>query len=178
MLFLKSFPHYYVFFIRAAVCCLVSFAVAANIIFSSFMIDSNINFTEVSNVQKDVFSTLFFISDVLNKFTSDISGRIIPQKNSDTNPMQKKDKKQMPVSNDGILQPSTEKTHSMVKDHNFLIFIFLPAVLGLMFYSHRMRRSVVIYFVAMMLFFASAKNMIDSFMYKFIKIYSDKPAFF
>lgn len=179
MLFLKNLPHYYVFFVRAAVCCLVSFAVAANIIFSSFMMDSNINFTQVSNMQKDVFSTLFFISDVLNKFTLDISGRIIPQKNSDANPAQKKDKKQIPVSNDGILQPNTEKTQSMVKEYNFLIFVFLPAVLGLIFCGrHRMRRSVVIYFMAMMLFFASAKNTMDSFVYKFIKIYSDKPAFF
>ncbi len=177
MCFLKSFPNC-IFFVRAAVCCLVSFVVAANIIFSSFIMDSNINFSEVSNIQKDVFSTLFFISDALSKFSSDISGRIVPQKNSDANPVQKKHKKEIPVSNDGVLQPNTVKENIIVENHNFLIFI-VPEILSLTDYDrHRMCLLLVIYFMAMMLFFASVKNASGSFAYKFIKIYSDKPAFF
>lgn len=159
--------------------CIIIFAVIFNIMFSALKINNQIDFNEVSNIQKDVFSTVFFVSDAVSKISNDILAKIVTQK---TGQPIDNTKSQQPVSNtsnDCVLKPNFDRNNQVLQFCYAMSFGYSKDLRDLEFYDkHRMHGFVVFYFMLMLLFFTSVKNVYDSVNNKIIKIYSLKPALF
>ncbi|MDD5021478.1 MAG: hypothetical protein PHR82_04980 [Endomicrobiaceae bacterium] len=167
-----------IFFARM-LSCFIAFAVILNIVFSSFAVSNQINFNEVSNIQKDVFSTVFFVSGAVSKIGMDIFAKIIPQQKNKQNDNTKSKQPITNTSNDNILQPNFDRNTKMLSHFNIPWLVYADSAVDLKFYDkHRMCSFVVVYFILMLLFFTSVKNVYDSVNNKIIKIYSAKPALF
>lgn len=159
--------------------CFIIFAMIFNVMFSALKINNQIDFNEVSSIQKDVFSTVFFVSDAVSKISRDILAKIVTQKAGQPNDNTKSKQPLSNTSNDYILKPNFDNSNQVLKFCYEMSFGYLRNLLDLEFYDkHRMYGFVVFYFILMLLFFTSVKNVYDSVNNKNIKIYSAKPALF
>lgn len=155
---------------------LVVFALVFNVMFSALKINNQIDFNEVSTIQKDVFSTVFFVSDAVSKISMDIISKIVAQKTAQPTDSTKSKHPASNTSNDFVLKPNFEKSSQILKFFSAVWFGYFVDLKKLEFSDkHRMQGFVVFYFMIMLLFFTSVKNMYDSFNNKNIYL---KPALF
>lgn len=177
MVFLKHISSN-VFFSKILSCFIV-FTVIFNVMFSALKINNQIDFNEVSNIQKDVFSTVFFVSDAVGKISRDILAKIVTQKTGQSSDNTKSKQPISNTSNDYILKPNFDKNNQVLKLCYAMSFGYFGDLRDLEFYDkHRTHGFVMVYFILMLLFFTSVKNVYDSVINKNIKIYSAKPALF
>lgn len=159
--------------------CFVVFALVFNVMFSALKINNQIDFNEVSNIQKDVFSTVFFVSDAVSKISRDILSKIVAKKTAQPEDNTKSKHPVSDTSSDFVLKPNFEKSNQVLNFFSAVWFAYPVNFKVLEFYDkHRMQGFVVFYFMLMLLFFTSVKNMYDSFSNKNVKIYYLKPALF
>jgi len=159
--------------------CFVVSALVFNIMFSTLKINNQIDFNEVSNIQKDVFSTVFFVSDAVSKISRDILSKIVAQKNGQPADRKKTKHSVSDTANDFVLKPNFEKSNQVLNFFSAVWFAYSVNFKVLEFNDkHRTQGFVVFYFMLMLLFFTSVKNMYDSFNNKNVKIYYLKPALF
>jgi len=165
-----------VFFIKM-LSCFVTFVVFFNVMFSALKIDSQLDFNEVSNIQKDVFTTVFFISDAVAKIGMDMIWKITTQKDSQQGGNTKSKQPVSNTSNDFILQPNLDRSSQLLKICYCVSFDCSESGIDLKFCDkHRICSPALVYFILMLLFFTSVKSMYDSVNNKIMKIYSLKPA--
>ncbi len=159
--------------------CFVVFALVFNVMFSALKINNQIDFNEVSNIQKDVFFTVFFVSDAVSKISREMISKIVSQKTAQPADNTKSKHPVSDMSNDFGLKPNFEKSNQVLNFFSAVWFACKVELEALEFYDkHRMHGFVVFYFMIMLLFFTSVKNMYDSFSNKNVKIYYLKPALF
>ncbi len=82
-------------------------------------------------------------------------------------------------SNDAIILANSGQILKTIQYHDGkteFYYVGVPEVKLKIFCHERMCRTVIFYFIVMMLFFVSVKNVYDSIAYEFVRIYFKKPA--
>jgi len=132
--------------------------------------NDTVKINEVAGIQKDVFATVFFISDAVGKIGLGLAGKIIPQNNTGRTDNPQPKQPAANTSNDGIFQPHFDKDFKVLKSYvSDYRFDCVPNSVSLQFYDkHRTCFLSLFYLMIMLLFFISVKNAYDSVYNKII----------
>lgn len=150
-------------------CLSVIVFICFNSIFSSFMLNyDRDDLTEISLIQKDVFSAVFFIAGTIEKINDSLSDRLglktnstANQKNRDSQPVSTSSKDIILIENNQNQNIKILKFLLVFSEKTSADYIFnIP----LIFYCENklLCSQNNFYFIVMMLFFASAKKIYDS----------------
>lgn len=145
----------------------------------SVNIDSN-DLSKFSNIQKDVFSAVFFVSNVIEKINFSLTSKIVVNNTEKTN-SQKEENKSLPyTSNDIIITVSQTQNvrfqynnqNNNVVPYNNLLYDF---GLIFLFFFYNFYDITFCFACMIFLFFSSIKKLYDSFLN--FNINRENPAF-
>lgn len=166
-------------FFSAIVNIFIILAFISNIILTAILPSDKVWFNGISNIQKDVFAAVFFISDTAAEIGASIAGVITPKKDSD-----KKDEAQpgRTAQNNAdklMLQPNFDVNSKTIKSQicSFWIDCCLAAAVLIIYDKHRTYDFLLFYFAVMLLFFISVINTHDSARANSINVFA-RPALF
>jgi len=160
-------------FFTGMLSCFITFTVVLNVIFSAVTVNDAIKLNQVSVIQKDIFATVFFISDAVGKIGLDIVGKVISQKDAGQNDASGAEQTGKKHANDGIVQPHFDRDFKFLKSQIFIGILndAVPAVNLKVVDKHRTCAFFIFYFMLMLLFFTSVKNAYDFINNKITRIY-------
>ncbi|MFA7675342.1 MAG: hypothetical protein WCY38_04685 [Endomicrobiia bacterium] len=149
-------------------CAFVVFFLCFNSIVSSFILNYNkSDLVEISSIQKDVFSAIFFISGTIEKINESLSDKLGLKSTSTTEKDQKNPQPVAKASSDIIIIESQSQNIKVLKNlssyvKDFQIYGILYSPFYLLSENRILYREINFYFIVMILFFASAKKIYDN----------------
>ena len=147
----------------------LAFFIIFNCVFSSVYINLNSSdLSKFSNIQKDIFSAVFFVSGTIEKINFSLTSKIVANGTEKTN-SQKSENKTLPYNNNDIIITVSQIQNEFLKmqynqneslvAYNNLLYDF-EAVLSYSFYNFYDK--IFCFIVMIFLFFASIKKLYDS----------------
>jgi len=149
-------------------CAFVVLFICFNSIGSSFILNyDKSDLVEISSIQKDVFSAIFFISGTIEKINESLSDKLGLKSTSTTEKDQKNPQPVAKASSDIIIVESQSQNIKVLKNlssyvKDFQIYGILYSPFYLLSENRILYREINFYFIVMILFFASAKKIYDN----------------